>query len=102
MRTPASRGLRLTSSISAVHWVAATPWNRWPSSLAATLRNCTPSYGSLDWRRPASIDHDLCTSPDMTPKRAAIYAACIAAAFIVLLLVSYRETLWGLWIWLWT
>jgi hypothetical protein len=56
----------------------------------------------LDWRRPASINDDLCASADMTPKRAATYGACIAAAFIVLLLVRYRETLWGLWIWLWT
>ena len=51
---------------------------------------------------PASQHNDLCTSADMTPKRAVIYGACIAAAFVVLLLVRYRETLWGLWIWLWT
>jgi hypothetical protein len=49
-------------------------------------------------RRPASINNDLCASADMTAKRAAIYGACIAAAFIVLLLVRYQETLWGLWI----
>jgi hypothetical protein len=38
----------------------------------------------------------------MAPKRPAIYGACIATAFVVLLLLCYRETLWGLWIWLWT
>ena len=34
--------------------------------------------------------------------RTAVYGTCIALAVIVLLLIYYRETLWALWIWLWT